>query len=231
MSFPKGFFWGGAVAANQVEGAWNVDGKGPSVADVATYKPNTDVKDYKSHVAMDDAHIAAAMADPDDTYYPKRRGIDFYHHYKEDLALFAEMGFTMLRVSIAWTRIFPTGEEAQPNEKGLQFYSDLFAEMHKNGIEPLVTLSHYEMPLALATKYNGWVDRRVIDCFAKFCSASPSSLSCLKIISLRTAIIPRAAERSFSNIFRIAFQRSAKSSSSNPVVLRARLADMKPSAR
>lgn len=169
MSFPKGFFWGGAVAANQVEGAWNVDGKGPSVADVATYKPNTDVKDYKSHIAMDDAHIAAAMADPDDTYYPKRRGIDFYHHYKEDLALFAEMGFTMLRVSIAWTRIFPTGEEAQPNEKGLQFYSDLFAEMHKNGIEPLVTLSHYEMPLALATKYNGWVDRRVIDCFAKFC--------------------------------------------------------------
>lgn len=107
MSFPKGFFWGGAVAANQVEGAWNVDGKGPSVADVATYKPNTDVKDYKSHVAMDDAHIAAAMADPDDTYYPKRRGIDFYHHYKEDLKLFAEMGFTMLRVSIAWTRIFP----------------------------------------------------------------------------------------------------------------------------
>ena len=118
MSFPKGFFWGGAVAANQVEGAWNVDGKGPSVADVATYKPNTDVKDYKSHVAMDDAHIAAAMADPDDTYYPKRRGIDFYHHYKEDLKLFAEMGFTMLRVSIAWTRIFPTGEEAEPNEKG-----------------------------------------------------------------------------------------------------------------
>ena len=171
MSFPKGFFWGGAVAANQVEGAWNVDGKGPSVADVATYKPNTDVKDYKSHVAMDDAHIAAAMADPDDTYYPKRRGIDFYHHYKEDLKLFAEMGFTMLRVSIAWTRIFPTGEEAEPNEKGLQFYSDLFAEMHKNGIEPLVTLSHYEMPLALATKYNGWVDRRVIDCFAKFCHA------------------------------------------------------------
>ena len=91
-----------------------MDGKGPSVADVATYKPNTDVKDYKSHVAMDDAHIAAAMADPDDTYYPKRRGIDFYHHYKEDLKLFAEMGFTMLRVSIAWTRIFPTGEEAEP---------------------------------------------------------------------------------------------------------------------
>ena len=169
MSFPKGFFWGGAVAANQVEGAWNVDGKGPSVADVATYKPNTDVKDYKSHVAMDDAHIAAAMADPDDTYYPKRRGIDFYHHYKEDLALFAEMGFTMLRVSIAWTRIFPTGEEAQPNEKGLQFYSDLFAEMHKNGIEPLVTICHFDTPIALIKKYGGWKDRRMIDAFVRYC--------------------------------------------------------------
>lgn len=169
MSFPQGFFWGGALAANQAEGAWNVDGKGPSVADVATYKPNTDVKDYAAHNAMSDDKIAAAMADPSDAAYPKRRGIDFYHHYKEDLALFAEMGFTMLRVSIAWTRIFPTGEEAKPNEKGLQFYEDLFTEMRRLGIEPLVTLSHYEMPLALATKYNGWVDRRVIDCFTKFC--------------------------------------------------------------
>lgn len=169
MSFPKGFFWGGALAANQCEGAWNVDGKGPSVADVATYKPNTDVKDYAAHNAMSDALIQAAMADPGDAAYPKRRGIDFYHHYKEDLALFAEMGFTMLRVSIAWTRIFPTGEEAEPNERGLQFYQDLFTEMRRLGIEPLVTLSHYEMPLALATKYNGWVDRRVIDCFTRFC--------------------------------------------------------------
>lgn len=169
MSFPKGFFWGGALAANQCEGAWNVDGKGPSVADVATYKPNTDVKDYAAHNAMSDDLIRAAMADPSDAAYPKRRGIDFYHHYKEDLALFAEMGFTMLRVSIAWTRIFPTGEEAEPNEKGLQFYQDLFTEMRRLGIEPLVTLSHYEMPLALATQYNGWVDRRVIDCFTRFC--------------------------------------------------------------
>lgn len=169
MSFPKGFFWGGALAANQCEGAWNVDGKGPSVADVATYKPNTDVKDYAAHNAMSDDLIQAALADPSDAAYPKRRGIDFYHHYKEDLALFAEMGFTMLRVSIAWTRIFPTGEDSEPNEKGLQFYQDLFTEMRRLGIEPLVTLSHYEMPLALATKYNGWVDRRVIDCFTRFC--------------------------------------------------------------
>ena len=171
MSFPKGFFWGGALAANQVEGAWNVDGKGPSVADVASYKPNVDVKNYAAHVAMSDEVIREAMATDDTVYYPKRRGIDFYHHYKEDLALFAEMGFTMLRVSIAWTRIFPTGEETEPNEKGLQFYEDLFTEMRRLGIEPLVTLSHYEMPLALATRYNGWADRRVIDCFTRFCHA------------------------------------------------------------
>ena len=171
MSFPKGFFWGGALAANQVEGAWKEGGKGPSVADVATYKPKTDVKDYTAHMAVNDELIAAAMADPDDTYYPKRRGIDFYHHYKEDLALFAEMGFTMLRVSIAWTRIFPTGGETEPNEAGLQFYSDLFAEMHRLGIEPLVTLSHYEMPLALPAKYNAGYDRRGIDCFTPFCHA------------------------------------------------------------
>lgn len=169
MSFPKGFFWGGAVAANQVEGAWNIDGKGPSVADVASYKPNVDVKNYAAHVAMSDDVIREAMAEQDTAYYPKRRGIDFYHRYKEDLALFAEMGFTMLRVSIAWSRIYPTGEETEPNEKGLQFYEDLFTEMRRLGIEPLVTLSHYEMPLALAEKYNGWADRRVIDCFTRYC--------------------------------------------------------------
>ncbi len=168
MSFPKGFMWGGALAANQVEGAWNVDGKGWSVADVATYKPNVDVKDYKANVAISSARIAEAMADKDDTYYPKRRGIDFYHHYKEDLALFAEMGFKVLRVSIAWTRLYPTGEEVEPNEKGVQFYEDLFREMKRLNIEPLVTLHHYEMPLALSLKYNGWTDRRVVELFVRF---------------------------------------------------------------
>lgn len=169
MSFPKGFFWGGALAANQVEGAWNVDGKGPSVADVASYKPKVDVKNYAAHVAMSDEIIAEAMATDDTVYYPKRRGIDFYHRYKEDIALFAELGFKMLRVSIAWTRIYPTGEETEPNEAGLKFYEDLFTEMRRRNIEPIVTLSHYEMPLALATRYNGWADRRVIDMFARFC--------------------------------------------------------------
>lgn len=166
--FSKAFLWGGAMAANQVEGAWNIDGKGLSVADVGLYKPNVDVKDYEGHQAITSKAIEAAMQDTSDKNYPKRRGIDFYHRYKEDLALFAEMGFKTLRVSIAWSRIFPTGEEAEPNEKGLQFYFDLFTEMKRLNIEPIVTLSHYEMPLALSVKYNGWVERKVVDYFVKF---------------------------------------------------------------
>ncbi len=168
MTFPKNFLWGGAVAANQYEGAYDVDGKGLSVEDVITYKPKVDVKDYKTnaHISLDG--IKSAMNDTDITYYAKRRGIDFYHRWKEDLALFAEMGFKVLRLSIAWTRIFPSGEEETPNEAGIAFYEKLFQEMKRLGIEPLVTLSHYEMPLNLALKYNGWADRRVIDLFVRF---------------------------------------------------------------
>ena len=117
MGFPKGFLWGGAVAANQVEGAWDVDGKGMSVADVAAYRPDVDVKDYKATTGVSMENINKAVAEKDTAYYPKRRGIDFYHRYKEDLALFAEMGFTVFRLSIAWSRIFPTGEEDEPNKK------------------------------------------------------------------------------------------------------------------
>jgi 6-phospho-beta-glucosidase len=168
MSFPDGFLWGGALAANQVEGAWDADGKGPSVADIATYKPHVDPKEYAAHHVVTTRGIEAALADPDLTYYPKRRGIDFYHRYREDLALFAELGFTVLRVSIAWSRLYPTGEEATPNPAGVAFYRELFTEMRRLGIEPLVTLSHYEMPIALATKYNGWSDRRVVDLFVRF---------------------------------------------------------------
>lgn len=168
MGFPEGFLWGGAVAANQIEGAWNEGGKGWSVADVATYKPNADVKDYKTHVAISSDMIKKAMEDTDTTYYPKRRGIDFYHHYKEDLALLAEMGFKVFRLSIAWSRLFPTGEEKEANPEGLAFYEEVFKEMKRLGIEPLVTLSHYEMPLHLSLKYNGWVNRKVIDYFVRF---------------------------------------------------------------
>ena len=168
MSLRDDFLWGGALAANQCEGAYDVDGKGLSVEDVLTYKPDTSNTDYKKHIAVTLEGIREAMNDKDNTYYPKRRGIDFYHHYKEDLALFKEMGFNVLRVSIAWTRIYPTGEEETPNEKGLAFYEDLFKEMRRLGIEPLVTLHHYEPPLALALKYNSWTDRRVIDMFVRY---------------------------------------------------------------
>lgn len=169
--FPENFLWGGAIAANQAEGAWNIGGKGLSVADMAMYKPNVDVKDYAKHMEVSSESIDKASKDLEDKWYPKRRGIDFYHQYKGDLALFAEMGFKTLRLSIAWSRIFPTGEETEPNETGLQFYEDVFKEMRRLNIEPIVTLSHYEMPLALSVKYNGWADRRVIDDFVRFSTA------------------------------------------------------------
>lgn len=166
--FPDNFLWGGAIAANQVEGAWDVDGRGPSVADMTVYKPKTNVNDYAAMHSITTEAIEAALADPDVTRYPKRRGIDFYHRYREDLALFAELGFKALRVSISWSRLYPTGEEEAPLESGVAFYEAVFTEMERLGIEPLVTLHHYEMPVALTLKYNGWADRRVLDHFVRF---------------------------------------------------------------
>lgn len=168
MSFPEGFYWGGALAANQVEGAWATDGRGPSVADIARYRPNVAATEYAAfhHVTLDS--IAEAMADTDLTYYPKRRGIDFYHRWEEDLDLFAALGFNTLRVSIAWSRLYPTGFETEPNPAGVAFYRRLFEGMNDRGIEPLVTLSHYEMPLELATRLNGWEDRQVVDLFLRY---------------------------------------------------------------
>lgn len=169
MKFPKDFLWGGALAANQCEGAWQEDGKGLSVQDVQTFKPHVDQKNLRAHVTVSKEGILKAMADPDTTFYPKRHGIDFYHRYEEDLDLFAEMGFKLLRVSIAWTRLYPTGRELTPNPKGVEFYHRLFSAMRQRGIEPLITLAHYEMPLALALEGNGWVSRDVIDLFVRFC--------------------------------------------------------------
>lgn len=166
--FPEGFLWGGALAANQVEGAWNEDGKGPSVADVATYKPHLDLKEYAAHHVVSSDSVRRALSEEDVSKYPKRRGIDFYHRWREDLDLFAEMGFRTLRVSVAWSRLYPTGEEEEPNQRGVEFYSELFRGMRDRGIEPLVTLSHYEMPASLSLKYNGWEDRVVLDHFERF---------------------------------------------------------------
>ncbi|WP_182104509.1 glycoside hydrolase family 1 protein [Niallia taxi] len=166
--FPKGFLWGGAIAANQAEGAWDKDGKGMSVADVAMYKPNIDKSDYVSQWHVSPEQIEEAMQTDDTVYYPKRRGIDFYHRYEEDLALMEEMGMKVLRVSIAWTRLFPTGTEEEPIQAGIDYYVRLFKEMRKRNIEPLVTLSHYEMPLYLVNHYDGWVSREVVDMFVTY---------------------------------------------------------------
>lgn len=156
MKFPKGFLWGGATAANQVEGAWNADGKGPSVPDMMTSGNRVVSRRVTEHLEKG-------------AFYPSHEAIDFYHHYEEDIALFAEMGFKCFRMSINWTRIFPTGMEDKPNEKGLDFYNHVFDCCRKYRIEPLVTISHYELPYALVQKYNGWVGREVIDCFEKYC--------------------------------------------------------------
>ncbi len=167
--FPEGFLWGGATAANQCEGAWNVAGKGLSVADCTTYKPKVDVTDYKAQHGITSAQIAEAEASADESRYPKRHGIDFYHRYHEDIALFQEMGFKTLRLSIQWTRLFPTGTEEEPLQAGVDYYRDLLRTCKEAGIEPLVTLHHYEMPLYLANHYDGWGSREVIGFFLRFC--------------------------------------------------------------
>ena len=164
--FPKNFLWGGATAANQLEGAWNVGGKGLTTAEVV--KKASSRTDLSEMNVVTKESIAEAIDDKTDELYPKRRGIDFYHHYKEDIALFAEMGFKAFRMSIAWARIFPNGDDKTPNEEGLKFYDSVFSECKKHGIEPVVTISHYEMPLALTLKQNGWADRKTIDAFVRY---------------------------------------------------------------
>lgn len=158
MVFPKGFLWGGAIAANQAEGAWNKDGKGVACPDICTGGSHTQSKRITPEFE-------------EGTFYPSHEAIDFYHRYKEDIALFAEMGFKTFRFSIAWTRIFPTGEEETPNEAGLKFYEDVIDECLKYGIEPLITISHYEVPYALTKKYNAWASREMIDIYIKYCEA------------------------------------------------------------
>ena len=166
--FKKDFLWGGALAANQIEGAWNEGGKGLSVADVAMFKSNLDINDYAGHNLVTSKMIEDAVKTKDAKDYPKRRGIDFYHRYKEDIALFSEMGFKTLRLSIAWSRLFPTGKEEVPNQKGIDYYKKIFESLKEKNIVPIVTLSHYEMPLQLSIEYNGWVDRKLIDFFVKY---------------------------------------------------------------
>lgn len=156
MSFPNGFLWGGATSANQLEGAWNVGGKGPSGPDML------------SNGTRDQPRRITRELDPS-VVYPNHWGSDFYHRYAEDIALMAEMGFKVFRMSVAWSRIFPTGLEDEPNEEGLAFYDRVFDELRAHGIEPLVTISHYELPFELTRRYNGWASRELVDLYVRYC--------------------------------------------------------------
>lgn len=155
MKLNQDFLWGGAVAAHQVEGAWDKGGKGISIADVMTNGTHEIPREITDGIQAG-------------KYYPNHEGIQFYDHYKEDVKMFAEMGFKCFRTSIAWTRIFPNGDELEPNEAGLQFYDDLFDECLNYGIEPVITLSHFEMPYHLVKEYGGWRNRKLIDFFVRF---------------------------------------------------------------
>ena len=155
MSLKSDFLWGGATAAHQFEGGWQEGAKGISIADVMTAGSHEVPRCITNGVI-------------DGIYYPNHDGIDFYHHYKEDIHLFAEMGFKCFRLSIAWTRIYPNGDDLEPNEAGLEFYDHVFAELQKYHIEPIVTLSHFEMPYHLVQQYGGWRNRKLIAFFVRF---------------------------------------------------------------
>lgn len=151
----KNFLWGGAIAAHQAEGAWNVDGKGISVSDVIT-----------SGTHKIDREITNGVVKGKN--YPNHFGIDFYHTYNDDIQLLSDMGMNAFRTSIAWTRIFPNGDEDKPNEAGLKFYDDLFDELLRKGMQPVITLSHFEMPYHLVKQYGGWRSKKVINFFVKY---------------------------------------------------------------
>ncbi len=152
-AFPNDFLWGGAIAANQAEGAWNEDGKGPAISDVI----RNGIVGGQFDGEVIEGH-----------YYASHEAIDFYHRYKEDIALLAEAGLKCFRTSIAWSRIYPNGDDEAPNERGLQFYDDLFDELLNYGIEPVVTISHFELPLHLINAYGGWKNRKLIDFYTRY---------------------------------------------------------------
>jgi 6-phospho-beta-glucosidase len=177
MSFPESFLWGGATAANQWEGGWNLDGRGPALTDVTT---GGSVKAPRliTYLAKDGTHgtlnrgeklpEGARYAALDEYHYPNHDAVDGYHHYKEDIALMAEMGFKVYRMSISWSRIYPHGDEKEPNRKGIEFYRSVFTELKNHGIEPLVTIFHFDTPLYLEEHCGGWNNRQLIDYYVKF---------------------------------------------------------------
>ncbi|MGN1390788.1 MAG: glycoside hydrolase family 1 protein [Sharpea porci] len=177
MSFPSGFLWGGATAANQVEGGWNEGGRGPALTDVTTGgsvkepryetyigKDGKPGKKLQNQPLPDGAHYAVL----DGYHYPNHEAVDFYHHYKEDIALFAEMGFKTYRMSISWSRLYPKGIEKEPNKEGVEFYRNVFMELKKYNIEPLVTIWHFDTPLYLEEHEGGWLNRDLIEYYVRF---------------------------------------------------------------
>ncbi|WP_195953601.1 6-phospho-beta-glucosidase [Clostridium saudiense] len=159
-SFPNGFLWGGAVAANQCEGGYLEGNKGLATIDV--------VPGGKDRFPVMLGKMKMFECD-NEHYYPSHEAIDFYHNYKEDIALLAEMGFKTFRLSIAWTRIFPNGDDASPNEEGLKFYDNVFDECKRYGIEPLVTIAHFDVPMNLVKTIGGWKNRKMVDYYIKYC--------------------------------------------------------------
>ncbi len=177
MAFPKNFFWGGATAANQYEGGWNEGGRGPALTDMTTAGTATSPRfvtyqmpdgSVKALSQMGGKPEGAKPVVAEGYYYPNQQAVDFYHRYKEDIALLAEMGFKMFRMSISWSRIFPKGIEAEPNKEGLEFYRKVFEELRKYNIEPLVTISHYDTPLYIEEELGGWANREVIGLFDRY---------------------------------------------------------------
>lgn len=166
--FKKGFLWGGATAANQIEGGYDEGGRGKANTDFLKFVDPKDRRADEATFAQTYGSLKDAIEHENEYEFPKRRGNDFYHRYKEDIALMAEMGFTVYRMSIAWERIYPTGFEKEPNEEGLKFYDKVFDECHKNGIEPLVTMLHYDYPLEICEKLNGFESKKTIDLFLKY---------------------------------------------------------------
>ncbi len=159
IQFPKDFLWGGAIAANQSEGAHLAGGKGLTTVDMIPYGDN------RMPIKLGQVDKVTLS---EDEFYPSHNAIDFYYRYKEDIALLAEMGFKVFRVSIAWSRIFPKGDELEPNQAGLDFYRSVFEECQKYGIEPLVTLCHFDVPMHLVNTYGSWRNRRMIEFFARY---------------------------------------------------------------
>lgn len=157
--FPQGFLWGGALAANQAEGAYLEGGKGLTTVDMIPHGAN------RMAVKLGQEKRFTLR---DDEFYPSHEAIDFYHRYKEDIALMAEMGFTVFRTSIAWSRLYPKGDEAEPNPEGIAFYRALFEECRKYNIEPLVTLCHFDVPMHLVVEYGSWRNRQMVDFFTRY---------------------------------------------------------------